>query len=175
MKKINPNTGKENRKMKFKNIYLIAALMTLATMLGPATLIWAGVEGGGTPPDWEKVTGPEVWATVVVRCEPGESNFIAIRAKRIKDCNVLTQGLVLYPGVLLPGCFGDSNKYLYERLTPGTIFPGDPDIPPTFKPIVTKIKNFKLDDIQNETADQGWETATISFDAQIKFVDESTP
>jgi len=153
--------------MKIKKFYLITVLIAMVTMLAPATQVWAGLEGG-SPPDWEKVTGPEVWATVVVRCEAGEPNFLAIRAKRIKDCNVITQGLVWYPGdTLLPACPDNSNPFLYERLTPGMISPGDPDIPQTFKPIVTKIKNFQVDSYADDGAN-----ATLSFDAQIKFVDE---
>lgn len=154
--------------MRMKHVYLITMLTVLATMLAPATQLWAGLEGGA--PDSTKVTGPEIWATAVVHCisDPGEPNFIAIRAKRIKDCNVLTQGLVWYPGeVLLPACPNNSAPFLYQRLTPGMIFPGDPDVPQTFKPIVTKIKNFKVDSYADEGAN-----ATLSFDAQIKFVDE---
>ena len=155
--------------MKINNVYLIAVLIAMATILAPVTQLWAGTEGGA-PPDWEQVTGPEVWATAVVHCiaDPGEPNFIAIRAKRIKDCNVLTQGLVWYPGdTLLPACPNNSAPFLYQRLTSGMIFPGDPDIPQTFKPIVTKIKNFKVDSYADEGAN-----ATLSFDAQIKFVNE---
>jgi len=152
--------------MKIKNVYFIAVVIAMTTMLAPATLVWAGAEGGA-PPDWDQVTGPEVWGTAVVRCLPGEANFIAIRVKRIKDCNVQTQGLVLYPPTLATACPDSSNPFLYYRLEPGSIFPNDPDIPQTFKPIVTKIKNFKVDNYANDGA-----TATLSFDAQIKFVDE---
>jgi hypothetical protein len=155
--------------MKIKNFYFIAVLMTLAALLVPAAQLWAGTEGG-SPPDWEKVTGPEVWTTVVVHCilDPAEPNFLAIRAKRIQDCNVITQGLVWYPGdALLPACPNNSTPFLYQRLAPGMIFPGDPDIPQSFKPIVTKIKNFKVDSYADAGAN-----ATLSFDAQVKFVDE---
>jgi len=155
--------------MKIKNVYLIAAIIAMATMLAPATQLWAGTEGGA-PPDWDKVTGPEVWATAVVHCEPGNDNFIAIRVKRIKDCNVQTQALILYPPTLETACPDNSNPFLYERLAPGSIFPNDSDIPQTFKPIVTIIKNFKVDTYENTGT-----TATLSFDAQIKFVDEGTP
>jgi hypothetical protein len=155
--------------MKIKNVYCAAVLIAMATMLTPAMLVWAGTEGG-SPPDWDKVTGPEVWATAVVRCEPGNTNFIAIRVKRIKDCIVKTQALVLYPLTLANACPDNSNPFLYERLEPGSIFPNDEDIPQTFKPIVTIIKNFKVDTYENTGT-----TATLSFDAQIKFVDEGTP
>ena len=45
--------------MKIKNIFIITVLMAMVTMLGPATLVWAGGEGGA-PPDWNDVTGPEI-------------------------------------------------------------------------------------------------------------------
>jgi hypothetical protein len=152
--------------MKIKKVNFITVLIAIAALLVPATQVLAGGEGG-EPPDWEKVTGPEVWATAVVRCEPGRDNFIAFSVKRIKDCNVQMQGLVLYPTQLATACPDTSNPFLYERLDSGSIFPNDPDIPQNFKPIVTKIKNFTLTEYQSAGA-----TATLTFNAQIKFVDE---
>ena len=152
--------------MKIKNVFIITVLMAMVTMLGPATLVWAGAEGGA-PPDWDNVTGPEIWGTAVVHCDPDNNNLIAIRVKRIKDCNVLTDALVLYPATMAGACPNTSTPFLYYRLNPGQIFSGDPDIPQTYTPIVTKIKNFTVHDYQNTGA-----SATLSFDAQIKFVNE---
>jgi hypothetical protein len=170
LKNIKPNVGKEKHKMKIKNFYFIAVLMTLATMLGAATLVWAGAEGGA-PDDLASATGPEVWATVVVRCDPSFPNFIALRVKRIKDCNVQTQALVLYDGQLASGCPASGNAFLWQELASGSIFPDDDDINQAWTPIVTKVKNFQVDDEAGPIADPpGWSTATLSFDAQIKFL-----
>jgi len=156
--------------MKRKNFYFIAVLMTLATMLGASTLVWAGGEGGA-PADLNSATGPEVWATVVVRCAPGFDNFTAVRYKRVKDCDVQTQGLVLYEVRLATACPASGNVFLYQELTPGSIFSDDDDINATWTPIVTKVKNFKVDDEAGPITDPpGWTTATLSFDAQIKFL-----
>jgi len=154
--------------MKIKNVYLIAAIIAMLAMLAPATKLWAGAEGGA-PPDWNQVTGPEIWGTAVVRCQPGEANFIAIRVKRIKDCVVQTQGFVVYPTEMANACPNTSTPFLYYRLNPGDIFPGDPDIPQNYRPIITVIKNFKVDVYEG---DPPGTTATLSFDGQIKFVNE---
>jgi len=154
--------------MKIKKVNFFAVLIAIATLLVPATQVWAGGEGGD-PPDWDKVAGPEVWATAVVRCQPGINNFIAFSVKRIKDCDVQMQGLILYPALMESACPDTSNPFLYERLARGSVFPGDPDIP-NYRPIVTKIKNFTITEFLS-----GGETATLTFNAQIKFVDEPDP
>ena len=152
--------------MKIKKVNFIVVLIAIVSLLIPAMPAWAGTEGGA-PPDWDNVTGPEVWATAVVRCEPGRDNFIAFSVKRIKDCNVQMQGLVLYPSQIATACPNTSNPFLYERLDPNSIFPADPDIPDAYKPIVTKIKNFTVTEYESAGA-----TATLTFNAQIKFVNE---
>ena len=152
--------------MKAIKIYWNAVLITLIAMLVSAPLVWAGAEGGA-PPDWNNVTGPEIWGTAVVHCSPDHDNFIAIRLKRIKDCNVQTDAVVLYPTSIAVSCPNTSTPFLYQRLTPGSIFTGEEDIPQTLTPIVTKIKNFAVHDYQGTG-----ETATLSFDGQVKFVNE---
>lgn len=151
--------------MKARKSYLSAVLIALIAILAPATLVW----GGGDPPlppDWSKVTGPEIWGTAVVHCssDPAKTNFVAIRVKRIKDCDVLTDALVEYP-LTLAACPDNSGPFLYERMLPGSLFAGDPDIPAESEPIVTKIKNFKV-----HNRDATGANADLSFDAQIKFL-----
>ena len=155
--------------MKFRKIYFIAVLFALIAMLVPTTQTWAGVEGG-PPPDWDNVTGPELWGVAIAYCAFDRDNFAAMRVKRVKDCNVKTQAIVDYSEVLSAGCPIDANEYLYIRFDPGTFFPEDTDIPATAKPIITKVKNFKA----VVTGTEPNTRTTVSFDAQIKFVDETT-
>ena len=152
--------------MKAIKIYLNAVLIALMVMLVSAPLVWAGAEGGA-PPDWDNVTGPEIWGTAVVRCNPSVTNFIAIRLKRIQDCNVSTDALIITPSEIGTACPDTSNPFLYQRLAPGQIFSGDENVPQTLTPIVTKIKNFAVHSRNTDGSD-----ALLSFDAQIKFVDE---
>ncbi len=152
--------------MKASKIYLNAVLIALMVMLVSAPLVWAGGEGGA-PPDWNNVTGPEIWGTAVVRCDPAITNFIAIRVKRIQDCNVSTDALVIAPAEIGTACPDTSNPFLYQRLAAGQIFSGDENVPQSLTPIVTKVKNFA---VHSRNADGS--NATLSFDAQIKFVAE---
>lgn len=149
--------------MKIKNVFIITVLMAMVTMLAPATLVLAG--GDPPPPIWDNVTGPEIWGTAVVRCVPGNDNFIAFRVKRINDCNVQTDARVEIPGTLATACPNTSGPFLYQTLPAGSLFTGEADVPQDYEPIVTKIKNFTVHEYQNSGA-----TATLSFDAQIKFV-----
>ena len=154
--------------MKARKIYFSAVLIALIAMLAPATLVWAGGDPG-TPPDSDNVVGPEIWGTAVAYCkqDTAMTNFLAMRVKRIKDCNVQTQALVLLDGAGLDmsGCPDNPNEFLYQTLPAGTFFPGDEDIPAGALPIVTKIKNWKI-----EYRDETGANATMSFDAQIKFL-----
>ena len=163
--------------MKKKPVFLITLLMAMAMMLGAATLVWAGTDAGDAPADLASATGPEVWATVVVRCEPGvniDNNFITLRAKRVKDCNVQTQAQILIEPVRLDsGCPDNSNLFLYEELDAGSIFVADDDIEADWIPIVTKIKNYTVNDWVDADSNGFAETATLSFDAQIKFLDRT--
>ena len=154
--------------MKASKIFLNAVLIALIALLVSVPLVWAGAEGGA-PPDWENVTGPEIWGTAVVRCDPNANvtNFIAIRVKRIKDCNVLTDATIITPLEIETACPDTGNAFLYQRLDAGQLFSGDPDVPQSFKPIVTKVKNFAVHSRNADGSD-----ALLSFDAQIKFVDE---
>jgi len=156
--------------MKIRNVFIITVLMAMVTMPAPATLVWAGGDPG-TPPNWANVVGPEIWGTAVVYCkqDTAMTNFLAMRVKRIKDCNVQTQALVLLdgPDLTLSGCPENANEFLYQTLPTGTFFPGDEDIPTGALPIVTKIKNWKI-----EYRDETGANATMSFDAQIKFLNQ---
>ena len=152
--------------MKASKTYLKTVLIALIAMLVSAPLVWAGAEGGN-PPDWNNVTGPEIWGTAVVRCNPSVTNFIAIRVKRIQDCNVSTDALVITPEEIGTACPDTSNPFLYQRLAPGQIFSGDENVPQTLTPIVTKVKNFAVHSRNADGSD-----AILSFDAQIKFVNE---
>ena len=150
--------------MKARRIYFSAVLIALISILAPATLVLAG--GDPPAPNWDKVTGPEIWGTAVVRCVPGSDNFIAFRVKRIQDCNVQTDARVEIPLTLGTACPDQPGPFLYVTLPAGSIFTGEQDVPQTYDPIVTKIKNFTVHEYQD-----GGTTATLSFDAQIKFVE----
>lgn len=154
--------------MKANKIYLNAVLIALIVMLASAPLVWAGAEGG-TPPDPNDVTGPEIWGTAVVRCEPSAAaNFIAIRVKRIQDCNVRTDALIITPSEIENGCPETGNAFLYQQLNPGDLFSDDPtNVPQGLTPIVTKVKNFKVHSRNADGSD-----ALLSFDAQIKFLNQ---
>ena len=150
--------------MKAHNIYLSALMIALIAMLAPATLVLAG--GDPPPPNWDNVTGPEIWGTAVVRCVPGNDNFIAFRVKRINDCNVQTDARVEIPGTMANACPDSPGPFLYSILPANSIFTDEEGIPVNSAPIVTKIKNFTVHEFQNNGA-----TATLSFDAQIKFLE----
>ena len=152
--------------MKIKTVFIITVLMAMVTMLAPAALVLAGGDPP-PPPDWDNVTGPEIWGTAVVHCVPGNDNFIAFRVKRINDCNVQTDARVEIPLTLATACPDDSDIFLYQKLLPGSLFAGEEDVPQESEPIVTKIKNFTV-----HNRDATGANATLSFDAQIKFVDE---
>jgi hypothetical protein len=150
--------------MKARKIYLSAVLIALIAMLAPATLVLAG--GDPPTPNWDKVTGPEIWGTAVVSCVPGNPNFIAFRVKRINDCNVQTDALVEIPDTMTNACPDRPGPFLHATLQANSLFTDEEGIPVTYTPIVTKIKNFTVHEFLNDG-----ETATLSFDAQIKFLE----
>jgi hypothetical protein len=72
---------------------------------------------------------------------------------------------------MVSACPASSNAFLWRELDPGSIFADDDDIDAAWKPKVMKVKNFLIENEAGPITDPpGWATATISFDAQIKFM-----
>lgn len=132
-----------------RTIKMILAMSLLAVFVMPISLVL----GGGEPPDPNSYTivGPELWGVGVVDC--GSSGKATIRIKRVNDCQVDTQAIVL-PVVNCPASEDD----LLWQTSVVTLFGINTD-PANMTPIITKVKNFK--------AEQGG--TIVSFDAQIKF------
>ena len=142
--------------MKTRKAALYFAMIPLLTILAIAGPALAGA-GPEPPPEGAVFTGPEVWGVVVMQCGPDPlgDDYLAIRVKRIVDCNVETQGLMELAWSL--GCPPDAAGTVGHTLPEGTTFW---DIVGT--PYITKVKNFK-----KETALNGDDI--VSFDAQFKF------
>lgn len=133
-------------KRKEKFIGLVVAVM----MLVPSGLAWAG--GEGQPPA-AGISGPELWAVVVINCT---SDLASLRVKRINNCEVETDAFLVGNFSLCPSSAADA---LYYQLT-GISLSG---MGITGTPIITRAKNF-----QSKTEGS---VNTVSFDAQIR----STP
>jgi hypothetical protein len=132
-----------------RTVKIILVMSLLAVFVMPISLVL----GGGEPPDPNSSTivGPELWGVGVVDC--GSPGRATIRIKRVNDCQVDTQAIVL-PVVICPASEDDLLWQTWEV----TLFGINTD-PTNMTPIITKVKNFK--------AEQGGNI--VSFDAQIKF------
>ena len=133
------------------------AIVTALALLLPAAHALAG--GAEDPPTTGTIEGPELWGEMVLDCS--NFNVITIRVKRIVDCNVQTQAIVI-PWSL--GCPADENEPLYQKLSivlfdinQYTDPPANTQVDKT--PIITKVKNYKKEPGQD----------VYSWDAQIKF------
>jgi hypothetical protein len=144
------------QEMKIRKIAFYSAMIPLLTIFAIAGPAFAGA-GPEPPPDGVVFTGPEVWGVVVMQCGPGAAgdDYIAIRVKRVVDCNVETQGLMELASSL--GCPPNAAGAVGHTLPEGTTFW---DIVGT--PYITKVKNFKTDAAPNGDD-------IVSFDAQFKF------
>ena len=132
--------------------FLVSAGM-IALVLGLITLSsgWASEP----PPEGGQIVGPEFWGTLVINESPANA---AVRVKWIKDCVVSTEAEWVTTNVNFPEIPTDPLNYTWDG---GTFFSGDPDIPPTGVPIITKVKNFKIEGTAPNRV--------CSFDAQVKF------
>lgn len=130
-----------------KNLWIIGVVSLLA-VFGLSTSAWSGYE---SPPATGEIVGPELWGVVVIDCSA--ENVVALRVKRVVDCEVQTQAVVQS----WTGCPADETDPLYETFDV-TLFDINPN-PAVKKPIITKVKNFK--------SESGG--AVYSFDVQIKF------
>lgn len=129
-----------------KQTKLIMVVAIMIFIASPASLVF-GVE---PPPDNdEKIVGPTLWAVGVIDCTT--ATFATIRVKKVADCNVDTDPQSLTG---LQACPTSSEQILYQRLQTGSVF----GMCNEGEPIVTKVKNFKVDG------------TLVSFDAQINFV-----
>jgi len=136
--------------MRLGKLSLLTAWIAFFIMMVSAgsALAGAGVE---PPPEGAIFSGPEIWGTVVMQCPAGlENDLIAIHFKRVVDCNVETQAVVL-TGVSLE-CPADAAAATNQSMVEGTVVFGQAT------PYTTKVKNFKI-----ET------DGTVSFEAQFKY------
>lgn len=132
-----------------KKGFIIIGLVAMMAVLGPAGGVWAG--GPENPPITGTIVGPELWGTMILGCNVLQ--VVALRVKRVVDCNVETQAFVVGNTW---GCPTDGTTPLNRKLGV-TLFDINPN-PAVMDPIITKVKNFK-----KETGD------VYSFDVQIKF------
>lgn len=133
------------RKGKSFIVFVIVAGLTMFVLSSSA---WAGEP----PTGGESIQGPTVWGVVVLDCT---NDWASIRVKQVCDCNVKTQAWAIS---YTAACPADAEDPLYYRLT-GISIEGCDSNPITGTPIITKVKNFKIES-----------TGIVSFDAQIKFV-----
>lgn len=129
--------------MSFKKALLACGLLLVFSVgfTAPQALGWEP-----DPPDGEKIIGPAMWAVGV--CDETGSPYATLRVKKIEGCDVDTDPLTQ---TSLPACPNSEGDILNLRLT-GSVFGL------TCTPIITKVKNFKLDGNLS------------SFDVQIQFV-----
>ena len=135
---------------------LIMAIMAAFALLLPCTHALAG--GAEEPPTSGTIEGPELWGEIVIDC--AQFNVYTIRVKRIQDCNVQTQAIVI-PSM---GCPTDASQPVNKMLSIVLFDINEYTDPPTNStldktPIITRVKNFKQEPGQS----------VYSFDAQIKF------
>ena len=143
--------------MSVRKILMFIGFVSFFIFQSGNVMAGGGPEGGA--PATGTIVGPELWATVILSCD---QNSVVARVKRIVDCNVETQALVLsVTGVCTAQEEGPltENYLLYYVLgESGDLFGIEG------KPICTKVKNFKR---EIQAAPGGGDL--YSFDAQIKF------
>ena len=134
-----------------KKLCLIATLMVTLALMGFGNQLLAG---GPENLDTEgTIVGPEIWGEMIIDCAVG---VLALRVKRIVDCNVQTQAFI-DPTYAL-GCVANETTPLNRRLGV-TLFDINPN-PAAMDPIITKLKNFRQEPDSPDRA---------SFDVQLKF------
>jgi len=121
--------------------------MTMMFIASPATMVL----GAEPPPDYDnfKIVGPTMWAVGIVNCNGLSAT---LRVKKIDDCIVDTDPQTAD----LTVCPEQPSDILYYKLPQGSVF--NKCNSPNHQPIITKVKNFKIDN------------NLVSFDAQINFV-----
>ena len=130
--------------MKLGKILLAFGLLACFALAVPCFQSLAG----NPPPANPIIVGPEYWGVIVLNCT---NNTGTLRVKRVVDCEIETQGLVFQLQVNICPL---NESDLMNQWFDAAIF-GETD-----KPIITKVKNFKLD----ENA-----TDVYSADVQIQF------
>jgi hypothetical protein len=134
--------------MMVKKALLILVGMMMMVITGPVSLVMGGEPS--PPGSGEKIVGPTMWAVGIVNCPAGGGISATLRVKKIEDCDVNTDPQY----TILNACPEQVSHLVYYQLTPGSVFSQCP----SYNPIITKVKNFKIDgDLR-------------SFDAQINFV-----
>jgi hypothetical protein len=142
--------GEKNMRInKLSSIILLTAMILVLSGTGQS---WAG--GPENPPTTGTIGGPEPWGEMIIDSANG---ILALRVKRIVDCNVQTQAFI-DPTYDL-GAPANETTPLYRRLGV-TLFDINPD-PNAMNPIITKVKNYKQEPAPN--------ASIYSFDVQIKF------
>jgi len=135
--------------MRIRKFLLITGFLAIFALLIPCSQVLAG-GGPEPPPEGVIFTGPEIWGVVVMLCGPSVGDdYVAIRFKRVVDCNVETQALFDTGWAL--ECPPDAAGAVGHTLPEGTTVFGQAT------PYITKVKNFKK------------EGDIVSFDAQFKY------
>jgi hypothetical protein len=132
------------KKGKSLGFVLIVAVLTMFVLSSSA---WAGEP----PTGGEAIQGPALWCVVVLDCT---NDWASMRVKQVCDCNVKTQAWAVSWAA---DCPDDAGDVLYYRLSLSV--EGCDGNPISGTPIITKVKNFKVES-----------TGVVSFDAQIKFI-----
>jgi hypothetical protein len=130
--------------MMVKKVLLILVGIMMVIVIGPVGLVMGGEPS--PPGSGEKIVGPTMWAVGI--CDDNAS-LVTLRVKKIEDCNVDTD-----PQSATLSCPTSASNVLYYRLGLESVFGRCP----AYEPIITKVKNFKVDG------------SLVSFDAQINFV-----
>ena len=158
--------------MKLWKMLFIAGLAIMTVILGSGFQVY-GVE---PPPTEGTIQGPELWGVVILDCQSPE--YLAIRVKRIVNCNVEVQTIVVPDSVGCPNeqdTIPDDEEPLNRRF--GSY--KDQLFGITGTPIITKVKNFQRETytytVDGNPPSQAF-GKVVTFDAQIKFwVPPATP
>ena len=137
--------------MNGRKILVVVAMMALIMGGGTLSASWASEP----PPATGQTVGPEIWGTLVINESPAVAT---VRVKRVQNCNVLTEAEYVTTGVNFPESATDPVNYTWDA---GTFNDIGNDLPQGGVPIITKVKNFKIEGTSPNRE--------CSFDAQIMF------
>ena len=130
--------------MNFKKCFFTSGLLALLILCFASAQALAGMD----PPPDAPLGSDEAWGVVVIDCSATGDKIVLLRAKKIEDCEVLTDHAKLF----VTNCPADTGDVLDAFKTGLTLFGKSP--------IVKSVKNFNCD-----------QSTLCSFDIQIKFFD----
>lgn len=139
--------------MTCRMFLVVVAMMVSVMSMGSMSTGWANEP----PPTTGKTVGPELWGSIVINELPKRA---AVRVKRIVDCAVTTEAewVNWETDVDFPESSTDPLNYTWNA---GTFTELGTDLPNGGVPIITKVKNFKIEGTAPNRV--------CSFDVQIKF------